>query len=253
MNNSVAKNRTSAMTNDQDELTRWATLLESKPPLDILKWAADRYTPRLTFATGFGPEGAVLIDIIGRHNLSIDIFTLDTGLLFSETYELWRHLENKYQIKIRSVKPTLSVEDQLKVHGDRLWERTPNQCCEIRKVIPLKDELKNVDAWITAIRREQTPQRANASVIEWDNKFGINKINPLVRWTKKDVWKHILKNKIPYNPLHDQGYPSIGCKPCTTRIQPGEDERAGRWRGIIKTECGIHGPIIPVASGSEKS
>ena len=231
---------------EQDELAARAAELEEQPPLDVLRWAVVQYAPRLTFATGFGPEGCVLIDLIGRHSLPIDIFTLDTGLLFPETYELWRQLEQRCGITIRGVTPALSVESQAAAHGDRLWERAPEHCCDMRKVVPLKAELKSVDAWITAIRRDQTAERANALVVEWDAKFQIAKINPLVRWTKREVWAHILEHDVPYNPLHDRGYPSIGCSPCTDVVKPGADDRAGRWRGIAKTECGLHGPVIPV-------
>ena len=235
------------------ELEAVGQSLEGSSPLEVLSWAVERHAPRVTFATGFGPEGCVLIDLIGRHRLPIDIFTLDTGLLFPETYELWRKLEDKYRVTIRAVKPRLSVEAQSAEHGDRLWERAPEQCCELRKVAPLKAELEKVEAWITAIRRDQTPERANARVVEWDEKFGIAKVNPLVRWTKQDVWGHILNHEVPYNPLHDRGYPSIGCRPCTGQVGPGEDDRAGRWRGIAKTECGLHGPVIPIAAVTETS
>lgn len=231
---------------DPDQLTGWADALEERSPLDILQWAAGRFSPRLTFATGFGPEGCVLIDLIGKHQLPIDIFTLDTGLLFPETRELWTRLEKRYGLTIRGVSPELSVDDQAVVHGDRLWERSPEQCCEMRKVIPLRRELQKVDAWVTAIRREQTTHRANALTTEWDAKFDIVKVNPLVRWSKKDVWAYLLEHEVPYNPLHDKGFPSIGCGPCTSAVRPGEDERAGRWRGSAKTECGLHGPVIPV-------
>lgn len=227
-------------------LVRWASELEERTPLDILTWAAEQYGDRLTFATGFGPEGCVLIDLIGRLRLPIDIFTLDTGLLVPETYDLWRGLEKRYDLKIRSVTPELSVAGQAAVHGDSLWERQPEHCCGMRKVLPLKAELERVDAWITAIRRDQTPQRAGALVVEPDAKFDIVKINPLVRWTKQHVWAHIREHDVPYNPLHDRGYPSIGCAPCTSAVKPGEDERAGRWRGSAKTECGLHGPAEPV-------
>ena len=223
-------------------LVRWATELEPQSPRAVLKWAADQYPGRITFATGFGPEGCVLIDLIGRHGLPIDIFTLDTGLLFPETYDLWRRLEARYDLRIRSVQPELSVDEQATAHGDRLWERQPEQCCRMRKVVPLKASLANVDAWVTAIRRDQTPQRAGALVVEPDHKFGIVKVNPLVRWTKQQVWAHLQEHDVPYNPLHDRGYPSIGCAPCTSAVQPGEDDRAGRWRGSEKTECGLHGP-----------
>lgn len=219
--------------------------LEHAPAAEILSWAVERFGHRLTFATGFGAEGCALIDLIGRHQLPIDLFTLDTGLLFDETYDLWHRLETRYGLTVRGVRPELSVAAQAQRHGDRLWEREPDRCCGMRKVFPLQVELSRVDAWITAIRREQTPQRANALVIEWDAKFEIAKVNPLVRWTKKDVWDHLIQHDVPYNPRHDQGYPSVGCRPCTSQVRTGEDDRAGRWRGVTKTECGLHGPVIP--------
>jgi phosphoadenylyl-sulfate reductase (thioredoxin) len=221
--------------------------MEESSAVDILKWAVDRFSPKLTFATGFGVDGCVLIDLIGRYRLPIDLFTLDTGVLFPETYQLWRRLEARYGLTIRAVQPDLSVDMQARQHGANLWEREPDRCCEMRKVIPLRRELQPFDAWITAIRREQTPQRADAQVVEWDSKFDLAKINPLVRWTRKDVWAHVLQHDVPYNPLHDQGYPSIGCVPCTSPVQPGEDDRAGRWRGRAKTECGLHGSAVPLA------
>lgn len=232
---------------DEEALDDLAGRLDGRSAFDILDWAADRYR-RLTFATGFGAEGCVIIDLIGRNRLPIDIFTLDTGLLFPETYELWRRLETRYDLAIRAVRPALTVDEQATEHGPKLWERHPDSCCEMRKVVPLRGELQRFEAWITAIRREQSPQRADARVVERDGKFGLVKINPLVAWTKRDVWKHLLDHEVPYNPLHDQGYPSIGCMPCTSPVRAGEDDRAGRWRGHGKTECGLHGPVIPVRS-----
>jgi len=224
------------------ELAGCAAELEGRPAADVLRWAVERYADRLTLATGFGPEGCVLIDLIGRQRLPIDLFTLDTGLFFKETYALWRGLEKQYDIEIRRVSPELALEEQALAHGERLWERAPDRCCAIRKVAPLAAELARFDAWITAIRRDQTPQRAGARAVEWDPKFGLAKINPLIGWTKHDVWRHILEHDVPYNPLHDLGFPSIGCRPCTSPVRPGEDDRAGRWRGSVKTECGLHGP-----------
>ena len=226
------------------ELSQFADQLEGHSAEDILNWAASHFGKGLTFATGFGAEGCVLIDLIGKNKLPIDIFTLDTGLLFQETYNLWHRLEARYNITIRRIAPELDVDQQAKTYGNRLWERSPDQCCNIRKVIPLKATLANVDAWVTAIRRDQTAERANAKVIEWDHKFNIVKVNPLVTWTKNDVWQHIVTEKVPYNPLHDKGYPSIGCWPCTSQVKPGEDDRAGRWRGDSKNECGLHNPAI---------
>lgn len=221
--------------------------LEGRSPAEILRWASERFGNKLTFATGFGAEGCVIIDLIARHDLPIDLFTLDTGLLFPETYALWRQLESRYGVVIRAVRPNHSVEQQADEHGPRLWERDPDRCCELRKVVPLRNALAGFDAWITAIRRDQTPERAHARVVEPDRKFGLIKINPLVAWTHDDVWAHLYAHDVPYNPLHDRGYPSIGCHPCTAAVLPGEDARAGRWRGRSKKECGLH-VIQPAAT-----
>jgi len=228
------------------EIAAAAAELEGADPDTILRWAADRFAPRLGFATGFGAEGCALIDLAARAGLPIDIFTLDTGVLFPETYELWRRLEARYAIRIRAVRPPLTIAEQAAQHGDALWARDPDACCRMRKVEPLAAEAKRFDAWISAIRRDQTAERAGAAVVERDARFGIVKVNPLVGWTVKDVWRHLLDHDVPYNPLHDRGYPSIGCAPCTSPVAPGEDERAGRWRGTAKTECGLH--IVPVSA-----
>ena len=220
--------------------------LEHASPLETLTWASERFGRRLTFATAFGPEGCVVVDLIGRHKLPVDIFTVDTGFLFAETHEVWQRLQDRYGLTIRGAKPTLSVNEQAAAHGDKLWERAPDRCCHVRKILPLREELANVDAWITGIRCDQSLARAAARVVEWDDNFGIAKVNPLVRWTKQDVWSHLLEYDVPYNPLHDRGYPSIGCTHCTTAVNAGEDERAGRWRGTTKTECGLHGPSVPL-------
>jgi len=214
--------------------------LEGETPAEILRWASLHIGPKLTFATGFGAEGCVIIDLIARNDLPIDVFTLDTGLLFPETYDLWRRLEAKYGIVIRPVRPAQSVDEQAAAHGPALWERDPDQCCELRKVAPLRNALSGFDAWITAIRRDQTAERAYARVVENDRKFGLLKINPLVTWTHDDVWGHLYAHDVPFNALHEQGYPSIGCHPCTAAVLPGEDARAGRWRGKSKKECGLH-------------
>jgi phosphoadenosine phosphosulfate reductase len=217
-----------------------ALCLEGRHPLEILRWAADCFAPRLTFATGFGVEGCVLIDLIGRHRLPIDLFTLDTGLLFPETYQLWRQLEKRYDITIRGVQPAWTVEGQAQHAGAELWKSNAHRCCELRKLTPLRAALQGFTAWITAIRRDQTPDRATAAIVEPDRKFGLVKVNPLVAWTSADVWAYVHEHDVPYNPLHERGYPSIGCWPCTTSVAPGEDPRAGRWRGQGKTECGLH-------------
>jgi phosphoadenosine phosphosulfate reductase len=171
------------------------------------------------------------------------VFTLDTGVLFPETYRLWEALEKKYGITIRAVRPAQTVEEQAASFGPALWEREPDDCCRLRKLAPLADALRDVDVWISAIRRDQTPERANAPIAERDRRYGLIKVSPLVRWTTKDVWRFLHANGVPYNPLHDAGYPSIGCQPCTTPVAAGEDPRAGRWRGHQKRECGLHGEV----------
>ena len=214
--------------------------LAGKTPLEVLAWAAANAGPRVAFATGFGAEGCVIIDLIARAHLPIEVFTLDTGLLFPETYALWKELEARYGIAIRAVKPKRSVDEQAADDGPALWTREPDRCCDQRKVKPLRDALSGLSAWVTAIRRDQTPERANAEIVEHDAKFGLVKINPLVAWTHDEVWGHLYAHDVPFNPLHEQGYPSIGCQPCTSKVIPGENLRAGRWRDAAKRECGIH-------------
>jgi phosphoadenylyl-sulfate reductase (thioredoxin) len=221
------------------DVERSAAELEEATAEQILGWAAGRL-PRVAFSTGFGAEGCVLIHLIASAQLPIDIFTLDTGLLFPETYALWTELEQKYGITIRAVRPEHTVEEQAVRFGPALWSRSPDECCRMRKLEPLARALEGADGWITAIRRDQTAERATAPVIERDRRYGVLKINPLVRWTSKDVWRYLHAHDVPYNPLHDAGYPSIGCQPCTTAVAEGEDPRAGRWRGQAKRECGLH-------------
>lgn len=224
----------------RDELRAAAERLETRTAPEILEWASGRFGDRLTFATGFGMEGCVIIDLIARAGLPVDVFTLDTGLLFPETYDLWRRLEQRYGVTVRAVRPAQTVEEQARSEGPALWAADPDRCCDLRKMQPLRATLAPFDAWLSAIRRDQTPDRKDAPVVEWDGRFGIAKVNPLVRWTFDDVRRYVREQDVPYNPLHDRGYPSIGCQPCTTAVAPGEDPRSGRWRGLEKKECGLH-------------
>ncbi|MDR1988893.1 MAG: phosphoadenylyl-sulfate reductase [Acidobacteriaceae bacterium] len=225
---------------DREQLAEWAATLEGKPVEQILQWAAEQYAPRISLACGFGMEGCVLIDVVARLSLPIDLFTLDTGLLFPETYALWSQLEAKYGLTIRAVRPERTVEQQAVVEGPALWTVDPDRCCELRKMQPLRQTLAPVDAWVSAVRRDQTPDRADLPVVGWDGRYGLVKVNPLVTWTSEDVRAYLKTRDVPYNPLHDRGYPSIGCAPCTTPVAPGEDPRSGRWRGREKKECGLH-------------
>jgi len=228
-------------------ITAMAERLEEASPQEILIEAFNEFGDGVAIATGFGVEGAALIDMAVQINPRPNIFFLDTGFLFPETYELRRRMEDRYQIEIRAVQTAITPEVQDEMFGPRLWSRDPDLCCRLRKLEPLKEALHNLDAWITAIRREQTPARATARAAEWDFRWQRVKINPLVRWTKRDVWDYIAKHDVPYNPLHDAGYPSIGCTHCTRAVGAGESERAGRWAGHVKIECGLHGDAPKVA------
>src|SRR5579875_2149648 len=221
-------------------IERLADEFEEAQPEKIIEEALKR-VPNITFACSFGAEDMVLLDMLMNIDKEANVFYLDTNVLFQETYDLRDRAVEKYGIpNLRQVLPALTLEQQAEQYGEALWERDPNQCCNIRKVRPLTNVLQEYDGWITGIRREQAPTRANAKVFEWDGKFNLVKVNPLVRWTEGQVWRYIKQHDVPYNPLHDQNYPSIGCLHCTRPVKPGEDPRSGRWAGFNKTECGLH-------------
>ncbi len=222
------------------ELASIQFLAEKWTPEQVLSWAFKRYRNEVAISSAFGAEGMVLIDMTSRLRRNFRVFTLDTEFLFPETYALMDRIEERYGIKIEKVYSILSPEAQERIYGANLWSHSPDRCCELRKVEPLQKKLAELRAWITSIRRDQTTARANAKKIEWDAKFGLLKINPIAAWTSQQVWNYIREHDVPYNPLHDQNYPSIGCTHCTRAIRPGEDPRAGRWSGFAKTECGLH-------------
>jgi phosphoadenosine phosphosulfate reductase len=196
---------------------------------ELLAWALEAFHPKMALACSFQKEEAVLLDLLFELEPDARVFALDTGVLFPETYEVWRAVEERYGVVIESWRGEW-------VEG--LWASDPAHCCHLRKVEPLGHALAPLDAWITGLRREQSPTRANARKLEWDDGHGLWKLNPLADWTEKDVWARIVERELPYNPLHDQGYASIGCTHCT---QPGAG-REGRWAGLEKTECGLHVP-----------
>lgn len=206
----------------------------------VLNWAFDTFEDKVAISTALGNGGMVMIDIASKVHRKFRVFTLDTEFLFPETYNLMDQLERRYGIAIERAYPLLSPEEQERVHGPALWQHNPDRCCDLRKVEPLRRKLGELQAWITSIRRDQTSGRASAGKIEWDENFGLVKINPIADWSSRQVWQYIREHDLPYNPLHDLGYPSIGCTHCTRAVQPGEDERAGRWPGLSKTECGLH-------------
>lgn len=214
--------------------------LETATAEEVLTWAVENYFPKFTMATGLGPEGCVIISMLAKIEPRVYVFNLETGYQFEETLELGRRIRDKYGIEIHLEKPDLDVVDYEELHGGPLYLTNPDQCCYDRKIRVLHRVSSHFDAWATGIRRDQSPSRANAPIVGWDKKFGLVKVNPLANWTKSRVWKRIVNEGVPYNPLHDQGYASIGCKPCTRAIMDGEDERAGRWSGSAKKECGLH-------------
>jgi phosphoadenosine phosphosulfate reductase len=213
---------------------------EAWKPERVLEWAFETFAETVAISSAFGAEGMVLIDIASRVRQNFRLFTLDTEFLFPETYNLMDQVEQRYGVTIEKVYPLLSPEEQERVHGPALWQRDPDQCCNLRKVEPLRRKLAELRAWISSIRRDQTAARASAGKIEWDEKFGLVKINPIADWSSKQVWQYIHQHDVPYNALHERNYPSIGCTHCTRAVRPGEDSRAGRWAGSSKTECGLH-------------
>ena len=231
-----------------EQITQACSLLDGEPPQEILRWAVRCFFPRLTMATAFGPEGNCIIHMLAEIEPRVRIFNLDTGYQFAETLELRERIRHRYGIEVEMIQPELTVREYEAEHGGPLYVHRPDQCCYDRKVLPLRRAVVGYAAWISAIRKDQTADRAQASVVQWDAKFGLVKINPLLQWTKKDVWAFIVNHDVPYNPLHDQGYPSVGCWPCTQPVADGEDERAGRWAGTVKKECGLH--VIEHQEGS---
>jgi phosphoadenosine phosphosulfate reductase len=209
-------------------------------PQDILRWAVETYGPKLTMATAFGPEGCAILHMLAEIDPTVRVFNLDTGYQFPETLELRDRIAARYGIEVELVRARSSVAEYESAHGGPVYRTDPDRCCGDRKLGPLRRAVEGYDAWISAIRADQSSHRAKADVIAWDPKFALVKVNPLLRWTKRDVWAFVVSNDVPYNPLHDQGYPSIGCWPCTKPVVSGDDERAGRWAGQAKTECGLH-------------
>ena len=212
---------------------------------ELLCWCWNYFGDKAAIGTSFQGSGLVIIDHALRNGCNFPIFTIDTGLLFPETLELKKKLEDFWDVKIQSVHPEQTIEEQKKTMGPELWKTNPDSCCQMRKVLPLQSRLSSLDVWITGLRRGQSDQRKSTNVLEmyeFDKlrESYIFKLNPMVNWSREKVWNYINDHKIPYNTLHDKGYRSIGCWPCTKAISDGQDERAGRWEGFDKTECGIH-------------
>jgi phosphoadenosine phosphosulfate reductase len=239
-----------------EALARLSQEMESWEPQAILRWAVEEFFPDIALACSFGgPSGMVLLDMMAQIEPRVEVFYLDTGFLFPETYETRDRAIARYGIRPVAYAPELTPEEQAQRYGDQLWLRDPDLCCQLRKVEPNRRALQGKRAWISGIRRDQAVTRRETPVVQWDVKFGLVKVNPLARWTEADVWRYIVEHDVPYNPLHDRGYPSLGCTFCTRPVQPGDDPRAGRWQGFDKTECGLHTPPegVPLARGEEET
>ncbi len=223
-----------------EELSATAAELEGASASEILRWALAQYSGSIVAACSFGgPSGMVLLDQLVALDRTVPIFYLDTGLLHEETYAHIRAVAEKYEIAPVAVRPPIDLIAQSQSYGERLWERDPDRCCGIRKIDAQRRYLSGYRAWISGIRRDQTPTRARTPVVEWDRRFEIVKVNPLARWSEREIWNYIEAHNVPYNPLHDAGYGSIGCVPCTAP-STGAEIRSGRWPGHEKTECGLH-------------
>lgn len=219
------------------------TSFETAYPGDVLRWAAETYGDKLAVVTSFQPTGIVTLHMLSEIAPATPVLTLDTGLLFPETYALIDELEARLHLNLIRVRPAQTVSEQAAVYGDNLWEREPDQCCNLRKAIPLSLALEGYEAWITGLRRDQSSGRRATPIVSWDSKYGKVKLSPFATWTEEMIWTYINAHELPYNALHDRNYPSVGCYPCTQPVAPDAlDKRAGRWSNHAKTECGIHVP-----------
>ena len=213
--------------------------IEAMSAEDVVRWAYSEYGEKLCLTCSWQKQSSVLVHMVCELGLDIDVIELDTHLFFRESYETRDRLVERYGLNL--IRPQIpTVAEQHRAEGPNLWERDPDRCCHVRKVEPLVAALRPYGAWISGIRRDQSPSRAGTPKVQWSDRYGVQKIHPLADWDEKRVWAYIAVNEIPYNPLHDSGYRSIGCIPCTRPIAPDEEERAGRWAYSDKLECGIH-------------
>ncbi len=209
----------------------------------IITWAAERFAPRLAMTSSFQTQSVALLHILSRVRPDIPVIFLDTGYHFPETLAYRDDLAARFGLNVRVVRPAVTQAEQARQHGDALYRCDPDLCCYINKVEPLQRALRDLDAWISGIRRDQTANRATAEPVE-QLPDGRVKVNPLVAWTHKDLWTYINRHQLPAHPLFSQGYLSVGCAPCTQPVTHSDDERAGRWAGRGKTECGLHTDAI---------
>lgn len=225
----------------QEQLDALNKQLASLSPQEIIAWAIDKFGEGLILACSFGGiSGMALLDMSVRIRPEIDVFYLDTDFLFPQTLKTRDEAVEKYGIQPTAYKSRFTPAQQADRFGDKLWLSDPDKCCSLRKVEPNQRALEGRTAWITGLRRDQSSTRREVAPISWDAKFNAYKINPLAYWDERQVWRYINENDVPYNPLHDEGFPSVGCTHCTRAVGENEDMRAGRWSGIGKVECGLH-------------
>ena len=224
-----------------EALERESELLEGADPQRVIEWAVETYGEGLALSASFGGgEGMALLDMISKITDKVTVLTIDTGFIFKETAEFREEVMRRYRLPVEVLRPALTLEEQVERYGEQMRTCTPNLCCQVRKIEPLQRGLEGFDAWMTGIRREQTPQRSGTRVVAWEERYGAAKIAPMPGWTEEQVWDYVRANDVPVNPLLRQGYKSIGCEPQTRPVHDDEDPRAGRWSGTDKTECGIH-------------
>lgn len=224
----------------KNQLPQIAAELEHASPQDILRWGYQTFRSSMVVVTSFQITGIVTIHMLQDIAPTIPILSLDTELLFPETYTLIEQIEQRFNLSVQRITPQQRVQEQTATYGAELWANQPDLCCQLRKVAPLKTALAQYPAWITGLRRDQSARRANTPIVSWDEQHQNVKIAPFATWTEDMLWLYIHTYELPYNSLHEQGYPSIGCWPCTRPVAEGQDPRAGRWTGFNKTECGIH-------------
>lgn len=225
---------------------RATPMTEDASTEELIAWTFDRFADqRMMMTTSFGMEGCALLDMYGRHGRPLTVVYLDTMFFFPETYALRDRMIERYpHISFENRGTTLSPQEQAATYGDELWKHQPDQCCRLRKVDPMYAVMADVDVWITGLRRSQSVTRANLRVIDWDWRYQVLKISPLAKWERPQIWEYIQKHDVPYNELHDKGYPTVGCVQCTKPVEgsaPGDYSRVGRWSDADKTECGLHG------------
>ncbi|MEH6942512.1 phosphoadenylyl-sulfate reductase [Bacillus sp. JJ722] len=223
----------------EEDIPIFSETSKGKGAYSVLEWAYKQYGEKLLYACSFGVEASVLLHLIQQVKTNAKVLFLDTGLHFEQTYETIEKTKERYPLlQIELKKPSLTVAEQSEQHGPELWKSKPDFCCQLRKVQPLEEELKKVDAWISGLRREQSITRKHVQFINKDDRFQLIKICPLIHWTWDEIWAHVREHDLPYNSLHDFNYPSIGCEPCTKAVTT--NSRDGRWQGKGKLECGLH-------------